>query len=79
MFGVIHDRVLGCLSGCQRRTEENFQLWVRLAMHHRENLTLVKSICETTPKSLFLVPTFVPGFKNDWPVRKAIVNLPVER
>ena len=34
------------------------------SLHHRGNQTvLVKSVCKTAPKSLFWVPTCVPGFE----------------
>ena len=33
-------------------------------LYHRQNLTLVNSICETATKSVFWIPTCVPGFKH---------------
>ena len=47
------------------------------SLRHRQNLTLVKSICETVAKSLFWAFNCVPGFKSWWPVKKAIVDLPI--
>ena len=32
---------------------------------HKQNVTLEKSFCETVPKSLFWVPTCVPGFEYE--------------
>ena len=43
-------------------------------------LWLYKSVCETTPESLFYGgPNCVLGLSisNDYPVKKAIVNLPI--
>ena len=42
---------------------------------------LVKSICETARHSLFLAPAVAVyqdlSTRHDWPVKKAIVNLPI--
>ena len=42
-------------------------------------LCLSLSVCQTALKSLFWVPTCVPGLsiRHDWPVKKAIVDLPI--
>ena len=33
-------------------------------LHHRQNQTLVKSVCKTALKSLFWASTCVPGFEH---------------
>ena len=56
-----------------------FYDWVQLSLHHRQNVTLVKSVYETAPKSLFWAPHVYQDLstRHDWPVKKAIVNLPI--
>ena len=46
---------------------------------HKQNLTLVWSVCETVPKSLFWVPTCVPGFEYEpWlACEKATADSPI--
>ena len=41
--------------------------------------TLVKSICETAPKSLFRAPPVYQDLHtcHDWPVKQATVDLPI--
>ena len=53
--------------------------WVQLSLHHEQNLTLVKFVYETAPKSLFWAPPVYQDLNtpHDWPVKKAIVNLPI--
>ena len=52
-------------SPAHAQTERNFQY----------------SICETAPKLLFWAPTCISGYEvvqdHNWPVQKAIVNLPI--
>ena len=44
-----------------------------------ETKPLVKSVCETAPKSLFWVPPVNQDLstRHDWSVKKAIVDLPI--
>ena len=53
-----------------------------ISLHHRQNLTLVKSVCKTVPKSLFRAPTGIHDKDlsacHDWPVKEAMVNLPIK-
>ena len=50
------------------------------SLHHRRNKILVKSVCETVPKSLFWVPPIYQDLSmcHDWPVKQATVDLPIK-
>ena len=65
---------------CPQRDCLEFYDWVQLSLHHGQNLTLVKSVYETAPKSLFWAPPVYQDLStcHDWPVKKAIVNLPIK-
>ena len=56
-----------------------FYDWLQLSLHHGQNLTLVKFVYKTAPKSLFWAPPVYQDLstRHDWPVKKAIVNLPI--
>ena len=50
------------------------------SLRHGWNYPLVKSVCETAPKSLFWAPPVYQDLsvRHDWPVKNAIIDLPVK-
>ena len=52
------------VSGELLGSESTFWWWIKDNLHHRRNWTLVDSICETATKSMFWIPTCVPGFEH---------------
>ena len=80
---------LKSMNGQVRQESERLLFWKEVlkvtclfwcSLHHRQNYSLVKSVCKTALKSLFWAPPVYQDLTtlHDWPVKNAIVCLPIK-